>query len=991
MGKFGKNVRKGIASGFMILLEIFVILLTNFLIISTIILFSAATLPVGASISPIMYTWTTTTTASFNTVNELFIRPFNQILTCLTPLFEYRNQVISFHQAILADIAEEFGFSILQNSRSTEPRDIIDDFCGALEFVFRFLNSAAHLLADFGILSIDILLIPISPNNPIQNLNLLDVIAAILNSGFASKFDPLGCFTPFSEARQRFIRCICRFAYPTVASVPPNPANAIAGCFCPGFNLFGNVITDMLIPCLRIDIIQELVNVAIIIENGIRKSLDELGTAITAVGKIAAKIEELKSAADYLLGILEKLFDPFCDFFGCRPLPNGEVELYDKITGRHITTYNPSLYRNIEEHRLCSVFECFLHSNLSITIYNRENNAYIHTLGLEVEKKEIVENTTITDHIVDEMRRYRETLNTAEIPEIREVADITFHSSETSSRVNQFVANIDVMAQYTNRGIGSPESSSYLKKAIYDYVKFSANRSATYADKPDIYHAYIGLYGMYKILFDNLREPFIPHTEFSRMIKEANINTIKVATHTIRSVYGDTPFPSAASCRRERVSVPMPAPPDIVPRVVPLVITFSLVVLPVGTGCIAALCGIATVSIPVIVGLFAAFLAAAFIPLLFIVSQAIFDGFVTLITGEQYGQDYVSDWISFIDPYIHDIFYFGFQNFDFPDFFTNFGDLLFKQLNTVTVTAARPIICQTGLGGPFAKCPPKPQHFDNLPDYTSGLIHCVQDYPCELVGDCKGRAIECRCGNRIAYNFSPCNGTTPGKCLCFPYIIPDQTIAELQVELDLVPRCEDLGWRYLQVMPFQHIDWNDMMGNWMVGMLRNIRLVTNLFSKGVFISWLGLFGFAANLIPIMGILGRRTTIATIVCNYLSLITVYSADMLDHIFNLWFIRWIPYAQEYELKATHFPNADEVGGRGSATMSEYMCAAFTIPQDLLGFVIIYILFLIAAVLYTAGFFGLVWSLVVDFVLDPLWYILRLPYRCCRSALGVSSSEY
>lgn len=441
---------------------------------------------------------------------------------------------------------------------------------------------------------------------------------------------------------------------------------------------------------------------------------------------------------------------------------------------------------------------------------------------------------------------------------------------------------------------------------------------------------------------DTFRDMFaagqlIDHVEIQQRIRARGLKLGEMSRAVIRASRGPDWAPVCAMRSRSEILKYLPPPPEeYSTRIIPILILGGTLAGTAACACVVAgsclattLCGVCCSTIVILLIPFG-------LSLLGMVATAGNDFFYIIIAGgprNEFSQDFVSDWVEVLAPYIDNTLYTGFAPIDLEEMFSAFGSLFIKQAEYVATDLLRQFMCNFPR---FGDCPPRPYHFDTPQDYVFGLLQCHQGAPCGTVNDCRSRvgtlarAKECRCDGRVADFWSPCNGTTPGKCHCWPYAVEDTSVSHINITAIFDPDCESLGWMYKHIMPYQGASWWTMIKNWSLTTKRTIKLFTNIYSTGLSIPWVFLFVFVfLSLCRCTRRIAVLLTFFTVATNIVSLQSPKIADSFDSIADSW---PFSYFSDDVYYFTKFPNATP-GNRGHITFAEGQCAVLTLAQTII----------------------------------------------------------
>lgn len=328
-----------------------------------------------------------------------------------------------------------------------------------------------------------------------------------------------------------------------------------------------------------------------------------------------------------------------------------------------------------------------------------------------------------------------------------------------------------------------------------------------------------------------------------------------------------------------------------------------------------------------------------------IAADGVFElGTTIMNNGNPQGMDYVSTYLFALEPAIADSVTQGWDNFDFTDYLEDVGDRTGLVAQYVASSVVRQAACVFPGGGVFNSCPPLPRYDREeqqpavtFPEYLWEILRCEQGQSCQYDLDCSGNSpCYCEDGNYYADENSPCQ--TLGFCSCWPYNNPLRRFEEVQIQADLDPRCEDLGWVVQGITLYDSDSNTAMVWNWARSALRSWRFVANRMSTGLFLPWMALSAYAFSLIPCLKPFSRTIVHATFWFNILSVLTVPVSTRL--LLSLEPNQGLPVvggAITEVVSWLRFPNwADNppvwTDGlrKGEASTAEWVCLVANVPQ-------------------------------------------------------------
>jgi len=178
---------------------------------------------------------------------------------------------------------------------------IIQAICDVVRTVIKFVVNLLTNVIEFVLTLADFIIDLLGPLFDGDVLTFAQVLVKLIINIILSILDPCNCFGGFPQNFPKSIfKCVCFPAYHSDNDVPNNIFNALVGCFCPGFNLFGDVLNDMIYPCFRVDVMRFLLNLyntlidivmgAISTTQALYKQVVKL---INSIGKLADNITDL--------------------------------------------------------------------------------------------------------------------------------------------------------------------------------------------------------------------------------------------------------------------------------------------------------------------------------------------------------------------------------------------------------------------------------------------------------------------------------------------------------------------------------------------------------------------------------------------------------------------------------------------------------------------------------------------------------------------------
>lgn len=227
-----------------------------------------------------------------------------------------------------------------------------------------------------------------------------------------------------------------------------------------------------------------------------------------------------------------------------------------------------------------------------------------------------------------------------------------------------------------------------------------------------------------------------------------------------------------------------------------------------------------------------------------------------------YGVDYVSSLKDLIFDASGLGVAFGWDNFDFPGLADDVGkystDHLQYIFNQVTRNLLKPAI-----GEP----PPKPTYTDDgrpaqtIPEFWGDYLNCNPEQLCSTERDCSGWA-PCICkvpGDEYCDRegtfrpFAPCQdggGSPTGHCFCSPRSrLPGFCLQEVDPDVDLDPRCEEIGFRVSGINPYSEPRGFQRWKNQIHDGWESVKIISRYVLTGHALPIIGVFAIVLVIIP----------------------------------------------------------------------------------------------------------------------------------------------
>ena len=177
--------------------------------------------------------------------------------------------------------------------------EIIETLCDILDIVIGFLTALVEIFEDFVLLVLGAVLdVVVTVIVNFDDAEFIEILISVLIELIIDLVDPAGCFHPLEEVPERTIACLCPHAYDSWEDVSGNVFNGIAGCVCPGIDLGGDILEDILKPCLKVPVLVALLSL--------------IDTIMTAIGNA---IDFIRGLANTLLGLIDDAFGFLDDLF----------------------------------------------------------------------------------------------------------------------------------------------------------------------------------------------------------------------------------------------------------------------------------------------------------------------------------------------------------------------------------------------------------------------------------------------------------------------------------------------------------------------------------------------------------------------------------------------------------------------------------------------------------------------------------------------------
>lgn len=384
---------------------------------------------------------------------------------------------------------------------------------------------------------------------------------------------------------------------------------------------------------------------------------------------------------------------------------------------------------------------------------------------------------------------------------------------------------------------------------------------------------------------------------------------------------------------------------------------------------------------PIIAVLLVALLPAIFL-ILSVCAEQVFSLFTTFALGGQITQvELVSPWIIKLGPYIANSYFEGFHPSSIGPILDEALDIGTLELEYIGYQFVRKFTGVVPRAGFEAEIP------DALPDTSTGLpltgfvdsiLEVLAGNPkesCSTMADCTGRVHGCLCADgRTVTTEGECPGFS-GKCQAAFYWYPKR-LQEIDIQTSFTIDCEALGWRHTGTALYDGGTYWERLGNRWPSAIRSLRFVTNYASRGVFVSWLGLFGSAFGLVPFLSFIAQASFKGTFALNVGSVVTRWFGSTMISILepntDLFLVGGIA---ETALTYFRFPNAVPGGDKGSPTSAEVVCFVTHIPQaaDIAYLVLIGVAMVLACI--KAGVLLWLFGVFVDFGLAWMnfWFML------------------
>ena len=384
---------------------------------------------------------------------------------------------------------------------------------------------------------------------------------------------------------------------------------------------------------------------------------------------------------------------------------------------------------------------------------------------------------------------------------------------------------------------------------------------------------------------------------------------------------------------------------------------------------------------PVIAIVLAALLPAIFL-ILSICAEQVFSLFMTFALGGQITQvELVTPWIVKLGPYVANSYFQGFHPASIGPILDEALDIGTLELEYIAYQFVRKFTGVVPRAGFEAEIP------DALPDTSTGLpltgfvdsiLQVLEGNPkeaCATMADCSGRVHGCLCADgRTVTTEGECPGFS-GRCQAAFYWYPKR-LQEIDIQTTFNIDCEALGWRHTGTAIYEGGTYWERLQNRWTSAIRSVRFLTNYASRGVFISWIGLFGSAFGLVPFLSFIAQASFKGTFILNVGSVVTRwFGSTMISTLEPNTDLFLVGGIAETALTYFRFPNAVPGGDKGSPTSAEAVCFVTHIPQlaDILYLILIAVAVLLASL--KAGVLLWLFGVFVDFGLAWInfWFML------------------
>jgi hypothetical protein len=418
----------------------------------------------------------------------------------------------------------------------------------------------------------------------------------------------------------------------------------------------------------------------------------------------------------------------------------------------------------------------------------------------------------------------------------------------------------------------------------------------------------------------------------------------------------------------------------------PRFFTIVIGVAVVGAAAAAAALTLLGVAVTTLVPLL--FLALFFLaPVLFLVVFPVFGHIVVAgVTtfaqnGKPGGVDFFTPILALIADGVYESFMTGWSGFDFGTFVATLGDYGVAYANYLLIEFVRQVLLLGSLSSP-PHC--SWDRATGLPDQTvvewiGDILMCNPNDVCATPLDWPGEA-PCLCSinpsdpnewrTRYGSEAAPCvdgSNNPIGHRLCWPRQNEGFNIPEVDLASTFDLQCEALGYDVSGIASYQGVSAPRMMWNWERNGYAAVKQLTRIFSKGVFLPWIGLLGYALRIIPIVGRLGRRVAKITLFWNTASYITVPVSDWaITYLSGPLVFSWLRSTADEALTFLRYDNYDALNPKGSLETRDVLCLVIHLPLLVLALVMTLLVVQVSTLTVFAGGVWIALGIFVDLVL-------------------------